>query len=454
MCKIRDMLSLLRVKVKNIFAFNGGSGFLMQLLYKGFYNNMTQAQLTTLIRKYLSGEANEQEKLQIEQWYESFDTSSLEFVGGDSQMTEESLNKSLKALRAKIAQEHSAGGMPSLGSSKRIFRWWQAAAAATVLVVAAGVILSLWNQQRKKTGADMAVQTLTKDFQPGGNNAVLTLANGRQIVLDSAGNGLISTQGNARIIKVTGGLLTYNRQSSNVNGESSVQYNTITTPRGGRYEVILPDGSKVWLNAASSLRFPTIFIGDKREVEMTGEAYFEIARNASMPFVVKKGSIEVTVLGTDFNVNAYDDESNLKVTLVEGLVRVSQVSTDNRQSTTRNSQLLKPGQQLILSLSKDGGAEMNLQKDADVNEAVAWKNNLFWFDSDNIQEVCKQLSRWYNVNISIHGNVHDLFTGSIPRDLPFSKVFEVLQKTGSIQYKIEDVNTIIVTPGNQIINNK
>lgn len=446
-CKIPDMLSLLKVKLKNIFTFNGGSCFLMQLLYKGFYKNMIQTQLTALIRKYLSGEANEQEKWQIEQWYESFDTSSLEFAGGDSQMTEESLNKSLKALQEKIAQEHSAGEMPSSRSSKRIFRWWQAAAAAIVLVIAAGVILALWkNQQRKKTGANIAVQTPTKDFQPGGNNAVLTLANGRQIVLDSAGSGLISTQGNTRIIKVNGGLLTYNRQSSNVNGESSVQYNTITTPRGGRYEVILPDGSKVWLNAASSLRFPTIFIGNKREVEMTGEAYFEIAKNASMPFVVKKGSVEVTVLGTDFNVNAYDDESNLKVTLVEGLVRVSQVSTDNRQPITHNSQLLKPGQQVILSLSKDGGTEMNLQKDADINEAVAWKNNLFWFDSENIEEVCKQLSRWYNVNISIHGNIPDLFTGSIPRDLPFSKVFEVLQKTGSIQYKIEDANTIIVTP--------
>lgn len=446
-CKIPDMLSLLKVKLKNIFTFNGGSCFLMQLLYKGFYKNMIQTQLTALIRKYLSGEANEQEKWQIEQWYESFDTSSLEFAGGDSQMTEESLNKSLKALQEKIAQEHSAGEMPSSRSSKRIFRWWQAAAAAIVLVIAAGVILALWkNQQRKKTGANIAVQTPTKDFQPGGNNAVLTLANGRQIVLDSAGSGLISTQGNTRIIKVNGGLLTYNRQSSNVNGESSVQYNTITTPRGGRYEVILPDGSKVWLNAASSLRFPTIFIGNKREVEMTGEAYFEIAKNASMPFVVKKGSVEVTVLGTDFNVNAYDDESNLKVTLVEGLVRVSQVSTDNRQPITHNSQLLKPGQQVILSLSKDGGTEMNLQKDADINEAVAWKNNLFWFDSENIEEVCKQLSRWYNVNISIHGNIPDLFTGSIPRDMPFSKVFEVLQKTGSIQYKIEDANTIIVTP--------
>lgn len=407
---------------------------------------MAKDELTALIHKYLSGEATEEEKLRLEEWYESFDSSSLTFGKGDPGEANESLVRSLAALKEKMARENSPV-IKKIEPVKRISPIWYAA-AILIIATAVGIFLSFWNKKVvSPVVGSIAVPSLNKDFQPGGNNAVLTLANGQKVVLDSTGTGLISRQGKTSIIKVNNGLLKYNGQQAGNNEQPNIQYNMITTPRGGKYEVILPDGSKVWLNAASSLRFPTAFTGVSREVQMTGEAYFEIARNASKPFIVKEENIEVKVLGTEFDVNAYADERDLKVTLVGGSVKVvSQNNSGLKKADQEQQAVLSSGQQVILSLSKDGTQKMNVVNDADINEAIAWKADLFWFDNDNIREVCRQLSRWYDIHITIEGNIPDLFTGSIPRNLTFSKVFEVLQKTGSIQYKVVSDKSIVVTP--------
>jgi ferric-dicitrate binding protein FerR (iron transport regulator) len=248
-------------------------------------------------------------------------------------------------------------------------------------------------------------------------------------------------QGNTKVLKLSKGLLSYNRQLTTDNRQP-VQYNTITTPRGGKYEVVLPDGSKVWLNTASSIKFPTAFTGERREVTITGEAYFEIAKNTEKPFIVQQADIAIKVLGTSFNVMAYDDETGMKVTLVEGAVRVAPLSGYGKEQGVK----LSPGQQVILNLSNDGKHEFSLVKDVNVSETIAWKDNLFWFDNDNVQEVIKKLSRWYNIEITVDGNIPDRFTGSIPMDLPFSRVVGMLQKTGRIQYKITDEKKIVVSP--------
>lgn len=401
---------------------------------------MTESQLTLLIKKYLSGEANEEERAQIEQWYESFDASRIEFAEGNAEAMNESTIRSLEAIKEKIEQQQreSTQEMRLLKPEQKPHHWWRVAAAAAIFILlSGGAYFLLNNKQFNKEQANVVVPPVKKDFKPGGNKAVLTLGNGQKIILDSMNKGLLSMQGNTKVIKLNNGQLAYNTEQKAKSKKQKALYNTITTPRGGQYEIVLPDGSKVWLNAASSLRFPTVFVGKKREVEMTGEAYFEISSlspkgKLKMPFIVKVNGMEVQVLGTHFNVNAYDDETTTKTTLLKGAVKVIKGNS---------TLLLKPGQEARV---KQNG-QMQLVKDANVNEAIAWKNNLFWFENDDIYSVMRQLSRWYDVDIKIQGNIPDLFTGSIPRNLTFSKVFEVLQKTGSIHYKIENNKTIIVT---------
>lgn len=450
------------MKIKNFWMYMAVNLFGCNYYHEHKYK-MTEQQLTLLIRKYLSGEATEEEKAEVEQWYESFDKSALKFADGNRKAMNESTARSLLAIREKIAQYHpeKAREISLKKVVRKDFSWRQMAAAAAILILLSGGFYFLFFKTNKQRSKAIATTAIKKDFKPGGNNAILTLANGKQIILDSVSAGVLSTQGNTKVIKLNNGLLAYNRQSSIVNRQSSIQYNVITTPRGGKYEVVLPDGTKVWLNAASSIRFPTTFAGKEREVQITGEAYFDVAKNVDQPFKVSVRGMTVDVLGTQFNIMAYNDEPDIKTTLVNGKVKVT---IDNKQHTVGGQQpvvvspkqqavmnpdqqvILSPEQQVILSLSKDGQSKMKLIKDVNTNEVIAWKNNLFWFDNTNIQEIIKQLSRWYDVDIQIKGDIPDLFTGSIPRDLAFSKVFEVLQKTGSIQYKIENDKTIIVSP--------
>lgn len=309
-----------------------------------------------------------------------------------------------------------------------MWRWrWPAAAAAAVILVAAGFYLF----ERKAHPAEVvSVKIYKNDVAPGVNGAVLRLADGSEIVLDSTGNGEVSRQGNTKVIKQAGGQLVYQAQG----GTEAVLYNTLSTAKGKQFKIVLPDGTKVWLNSFSSLRYPTAFVGGRRAVEVTGEAYFEVASDAAMPFVVKTSQEEIAVLGTHFNVNSYKDEPAVKATLLEGAIRVSNGS---------GQVVLRPGQQAVIGqrASAIGVVEV------DTEDVVAWKNGYFHFDNADIQTVMRQLARWYDVEVKYDGVLPTGgdFKGEIGRGLTLAQVLKVLEQT-RVHFRIEEDKRIIIFP--------
>jgi ferric-dicitrate binding protein FerR (iron transport regulator) len=315
----------------------------------------------------------------------------------------------------------------------RIRLFYATAAAAAVAVLLAGGWL-LWSGKKAGTraqpSASLAAQALP--VQPGGNKAVLTLAGGKNIVLDDASDGTVATQGGSHVVKMAAGVLAYAAGSK---GDlRQVIYNTLATPRGGQYQLRLPDGTRVWLNSASSIRYPTSFTGTERLVSVTGEAYFEVATDAAHPFIVTAGNIRVQVLGTHFNLNAYSDEAAVRTTLVEGSVRIQSLATDG------TALVMKPGQQA--ALAANGGMSV---KKADVNEVLGWKNGLFVFHRDELTGVMRRLSRWYDVQVAYSGGSipESHFTGTIRRSEPLAKVLHMLELTGGVRFKVEGRKIIV-----------
>ncbi len=338
-------------------------------------------------------------------------------TGSEIQMSDQMAVSILQNILQKDKAE-----VVTLKNTKTIFKTWlRVAAAAIVILFISGV--SYWiiaKENKDEITASMTPLEKAPTILPGGNHAILTLADGSTIVLDSVQNGKIK-RGNATINKQTG-LLVYNGSLSAKSG-ASVTYNTLTTPRGGQYQVVLPDGSKVWLNASSSLHFPTAFTGNRREVDLTGEAYFEVVKNKENPFFVNVNGIQIEDLGTHFNVNAYLDEDAIKTSLLEGSVRIMKGN---------ESKILKPGQQEVLE--KNGNdAEI---KNADMNVVMAWKNGLFQFDGVGIETIMREISRWYDVDIVYSGRVPARsFVGKISRDAQLSDVLKILELS-DVKFKI------------------
>jgi transmembrane sensor len=281
------------------------------------------------------------------------------------------------------------------------------AAACLILLLGLGSYLLLIQKPKRGSVAATELQRFKNDVPPGSNGATLTLANGKKIVLDSAGNGMLAVQGNTKLMNKNG-QIAYTREG-NIAGENL--YNTITTVRGRQYRLVLADGSKVWLNAASSIRYPANFTGKERKVEITGEVYLEVAKDANKPFFVTVRGMEIQVLGTHFNVNAYEDEADAVTTLIEGSVKVSKKDV---------SVMLAPGQQAQLRMN---GA-IGVIKNADVAAAVAWKNGYFSFDNTGIESVMRQLSRWYDIDVSYEGDrvPSESFWGDLQRSATLSSV--------------------------------
>ncbi len=312
------------------------------------------------------------------------------------------------------------------------YRKWVAAAAAVILLFTA--VYWFFTQQQRTTSSQPVVTNITNDVLPGGNKAILTLADGSAVVLDSAKNGMLSQQGNTSVQKTADGKLAYNSKAS---GSNEVLYNTISTPKGGQYQMTLADGSRVWLNAASSLRFPVAFSGKERIVELTGEAYFEVAKNKSKPFKVKvAGTSEVEVLGTHFNINAYADETAVTTTLLEGKVKVN-----GNNAAAGNGLVLIPGEQSHFYTN----GELTKNKTADAEAVLAWKNGKFNFgDEASIETVMRQVARWYDVEVEYRGTVKGAIGGSISRNVNASKVFEMLEMTGVVKFKVEGKKVIVM----------
>lgn len=296
------------------------------------------------------------------------------------------------------------------------------AAALVAGVLATGIYLAMPGKKPEKM-----VAVKKAPLAPGSDKAVLTLADGTTIPLDSAGNGALAQQGGTSITNANGAL----SYKAGNNG-NEVMYNTVATPHGGQYQLTLADGSQVWLNAASSIRFPTAFTGRERVVEITGEAYFEIASNASQPFSVKVNDIQVKVLGTSFNIMAYADEQAVKTTLVTGAVQLTQ---------GKNTSVLKPG--LQASLSGDKGFVIS---EADMEQALAWKEGRFRFRNTNIKTIMRQLSRWYNMEVDYKGDVSDIdLTGVISRREEAEKLLKALETTQRVHFEVNG-NKVTVSP--------
>ena len=316
----------------------------------------------------------------------------------------------------------------------RLMKW--AAVACVLLLLSVGGYFSFYSKNNHpvevvKTG-NSAVKR-NNDIVPGGNKAILTLADGSSIALDSFKNGTLARQGNIQIIKGENGELLYlvDQQNSTLAG-----YNTVSTPRGGKYEIVLSDGSKVWLNAASSLTFPASFKGKARDVTLTGEGYFEISKNKSMPFNVTVNDMRVEVLGTHFNVNAYNDENSISTTLLEGSVKVMKAVSGNSGSPAI---LLKPGEQA--NLTEEGNLKINSHPN--IEEIVAWKDNNFEFNNAAIPVIMRQVARWYDVEVDYKGAIPERrFTGKISRNVNLNQLIDMLQYTG-VNIKVENKKIII-----------
>ncbi len=321
-------------------------------------------------------------------------------------------------------------------------RTWFRVAAAAVLFVGAFALYKTAGKNNSPQQEIVKTTTEKQDIAPGGNKAVLTLADGSQIILDSAANGNLASQGNVKLIKLDG-QLAYNGSKSPSGDEGEIIYNTITTPRGGQYQLILSDGSKVWLNAASSLRYPATFAGKERKVELTGEGYFEVAHNAAMPFKVKINTPlgdggEVEVLGTHFNINSYADEATINTTLLEGKVKVTPLA--NSQLNTQNSQLLSTGQQAKLNST----GQITVNKNVELDEVMAWKNGVFNFSGLTIEDIMRQISRWYNLDVSYQGQTSkETFTGIVSRNNNISQVLKIMEEAG-IKFSIKNKNITVM----------
>ena len=381
---------------------------------------MDAEQLNKLIDRYLSGACTAEENALLEQWYENHSAGDKQFYGGDSRLVHASARKSLEAVQNKIKVNGAhQGRLISIGSRIK----WIGAAAAVLLLLAGGWWMMKGSNSTQQPSVAAVPNRQVPDIAPGGNKAILTLADGTQVILDSATNGAITKQGNVTVIKLDDGQLAYNASSTS---SSALTYNTVTTPRGGQYQLVLSDGTKVWLNAASSLRFPTAFVGSERKVEMTGEGYFEVAHNDKKPFLVRAGGMDVEVLGTHFNINAYEDEGAVKTTLLEGKVRASAA---NGQAV-----VLKPGEQARLF---DGDAQLSKRNNADLDEVIAWKNQMFVFNSAPLASVMRQIERWYDVEVEYQGHIpQDRFIGTITRNTNLSEVLKVLEYS-NVRFKVE-----------------
>jgi len=308
----------------------------------------------------------------------------------------------------------------------RSFYWWRYAAAAILFIFGFAAVYKF--QHRPAIQSAEAVRPVVKDVLPGGNRAMLTLADGSTIVLDSAANGVLARQGNTEVSKKANGQLVYNA-SRPENKPASDQMNVLSTPKGGQYQIVLPDGSKVWLNSSSSIKFPAVFSNNERIVEVTGEVYFEVVKDKTKPFRVLFGDSEIEVFGTSFNVMAYEDETYSRTTLVEGSVGLK-----NKQYNRR----LKPGQEASVSSAGKITTEA-----VDTDEVIAWKKGLFYFRDASIEEVMKKAGRWYDIDVEYQGKVPvRQFTGKVSMDVNISELLLMLKYAG-VNCKIVDKKIII-----------
>jgi len=333
----------------------------------------------------------------------------------DSDSHPQNSDNQWEALYNEMMEKHHAGR----------FQWKKIAVAASVLLISSVVILTYFGRDKNDLNFSHNRARSIAELAPGGNNAILTLADGKKIILNERAKGPIASQSGISITKSAQGQLIYSISKKAI-GPSASGFNTIETPKGGQYQLIMPDGTRVWLNAMSSLKFPVNFGATERKVELNGEGYFEVAHNKKIPFRVSVPGQQLEVLGTHFNVNAYANEKAIRTTLLEGSVMV-------QEDAQSKQVILSPGMQSVIA-----GGKLSV-KEVDTELAVAWKNGSFVFNNDNLEGIMRQVSRWYDVDVEYknEGARARLFSGSISRFENASQVLDILELTGMVHFKVE-----------------
>ncbi|MBB2149258.1 FecR family protein [Pedobacter gandavensis] len=370
---------------------------------------MQKEEVADLLKKYLAGNCSAQERGLLETWYLKYEEAEL------PEFPQEKKDLQLEEIWGFLADQLDLP--PVIERDVKSTLLWQKIAVAAMVLITLSLGYYFYNFQDKVI-SDVQQKTVHQE-QSFNNKATLTLADGRVISLDEAKNGEIAKEDGITITKTKDGQLVYE-------GKSKLDaLNNISTPKGGQYQINLPDGTKVWLNAVSSLSYPAAFNGDKRTVKLIGEAYFEVAKNKKMPFVVSTNGQEVMVLGTHFNVNAYGDESQTKTTLLEGAVKVK---LDNSEVTA----VLKPGQQTIFKAN-----QLEITP-VDVEEAIAWKDGYFLFQDEDIRSIMRKIARWYDVDVVYDRNVSPKeIGGRISRHKSLNEVLKMLSNTDKFNFKVE-----------------
>ena len=373
---------------------------------------MTKEEYILLYEKYQAGQCNADERKrfeahidQLEFHEEPWDNKQL----GDEQAL---ADRMYQRLHASLERKRSSS-----------WQLWQkfSAAAVVLITVTAGYYYLGPESARPLPRAD---QASAQRIRPGSKQAVLTLDDGSTILLKSSTTGIVASQGSTEIRRNADGQIVYTRPAGMDGSNSRELSNKISTPRGGETQICLPDGTKVWLNAASSLKFPTIFSGNQRRVELSGEAYMEVAENKQLPFIVSAGGTEVEVLGTRFNINAYQESGAIKATLLQGAIKFKNKNHDVR---------LKPGEEGIAATN--GKLQVRAANLADV---MAWKNGLFIFQNESIQKIMTEAARWYNIDVEYIGGVEELkFDAILNRSENISELLKNMELTGTVQFKIK-----------------
>ncbi len=380
---------------------------------------MEKKDFDQLAGRYLDGSATPVERQLVEEHFRIMEEM------GEADIPEEEMTLHKTAVLQRIREQMEDVSVHRLPFYRSV--WVRVAVAAVILFAVAGVVYLTFSRHSSIERPALANARL-QDVAPGHNGAVLTLSDGRQVLLDSAGNGQLAQQGAVHILKRKGELVYQGAQGEPV-------FNTVSTARGRQWSVVLPDGSKVWLNCASSIRYSLNFSGARREVTITGEAYFEVAPDAARPFYVRTGELEVQVLGTHFNVNAYADEPEIRTSLLEGSVKVTTVKGESRT--------LRPGGQARLEHGQ--GQAITTAGNIDMEQVVAWKSGFFEFHDLDLTSIMRQVSRWYDIDITYEGRPGaETFGGRISRNVTLAAVLKGLEITG-VRFRLEN-NRLIVQP--------
>lgn len=389
---------------------------------------MLRERLQYLVNRYFDGTCTNDEQLELARYIDAAANDDalkavLEETWSNYQPTAEMpADMPGRVLTAVFAQEQTRPARVRRLQNLRMV------AAAAVLLALAGTAYLLLKPRDKATIAT-ELPRFRNEVPAGGNKAILTLGDGTVITLDSMANGLLAQQGQVQIVKTATGQLSY---QGGGDAKETTALNTIRTPRGGEYRLTLPDGTQVWLNAASSITFPVVFAGAERNVQVSGEVYFEVAHNKAKPFHVTVGEMSVEVLGTHFNINAYAGEAAVKTTLLEGAVKVAS-GNERRQ--------LAPGQQAVVTVA----GNMQVEDDVDLDEVIAWKNGYFQFNDADIRSVMRQLENWYDVKVAYeNGKVPERsFGGGIQRSLPLTRVLKILEEN-DVKFRVEGRNITVL----------